>query len=272
MSEMTGTQRSAYDLMLGILSGYGLASLAPVLQQLVKEETNSDVILFRLRETKEYQDRFPAMKELNQRGIPFTEQDYFNYEQRARQLETQYDLPSGYLTSKDRVASLLLNNVDAEDLTRRVELNYASSLDAPQEVRDELERLYGIGQGGVAAFYLDPENSQMYLEKVAAATKIGAEGRRQGFTLEREQAERFAALGYQQGQARQAFEQAGSIYGLTRGDYSVSDEDLVGAFFGDAAAAQRVESAQKAKTGQFAQGGGAAAGQQGVVGLGTSQV
>jgi hypothetical protein len=270
MADMTQGQKSAYDLMLGILSSYGLASLAPTLARLVQEETDQDVLLYRLRETPEYRDRFPAMDALRQKGIPFTEGDYFNYEVRARQLESQYDLPSGFLTSKERIASLLTNDVDAEDLSRRVALNYASSLNAPQEVKDSLQRLYGIGQGGVAAFYLDPDNAAAYLEKVAASTTIAAEGQRQGFTIDREQAERFASLGYQQNQARAAFEQAAEWSGLTAGDYGVSSADLVGATFGEGDAAKRVEQAQKTRTGQFKGTGGADVQAAGVSGLGSA--
>jgi hypothetical protein len=257
MADMTQGQKSAYDLMMGILSSYGLGSLAPVLAGLIKEETDQDVLLYRLRETPEYRNRFPAMEALRQKGIPFTEGDYFNYEVRARQLESKYDLPSGFLASKERIANLLTNDVDAEDLTRRVELNYASSLNAPQEVKDSLRRLYGIGQGGVAAFYFDPDNAATYLERVAASTAIAAEGQRQGFTIDREQAERFASLGYQQNAARSAFEQASELSGLT-------------ASFGEGAAAKRVEQAQKTRTGQFRQSGGASAENAGVSGLGGS--
>lgn len=270
MAEMTQTQQTAYDLMLGILSSYGLGSLAPTIANLVKEETDPQVLMYRLRETPEYQQRFPAMADLRRKGIPFTEADYFNYETRARQLEAKYDLPSGFLTSKDRIASLLVNDVDAEDLTRRVELNYASSLNAPQEVKDSLQRLYGIGQGGVAAFYLDPDNAAAYLEQVAASTAIAAEGQRAGFTLDREQAERYAALGYQQTQARQGFQEAGSLMGLADVEGGVTQGDLVGAAFGETAATQRVERAQKTRTSQFRQGGGAAAETAGVSGLGQS--
>lgn len=270
MADMTQTQKSAYDLMLGILSSYGLGSLGPVLAGLVKEETDQDVLLFRLRDTPEYRNRFPAMEALRQKGIPFTEGDYFNYEVRARQLESKYDLPSGFLTSKDRIANLLTNDVDAEDLSRRVELNYASSLNAPQEVKDSLNRLYGIGQGGVAAFYLDPDNAASYLEKVAASTTIAAEGQRQGFTIDREQAERWQSLGYQQNQARQAFEQAAELSGLTTGEYGVTTQDLIGSAFGDSAATKAVEQSQKTRTGQFKQGGGASTEATGVSGLGAA--
>jgi hypothetical protein len=270
MADLTSKQKTAYDLMLGILSAYGLASLAPTLSNLVKEETDQSVLLYRLRETPEYRDRFPAMEALRQKGIPFTEGDYFNYEVRARQLESKYDLPSGFLTSKERISNLLTNDVDAEDLTRRVELNYASSLNAPQEVKDSLQRLYGIGQGGVAAFYLDPDNAATYLERVAASTTIAAEGQRQGFTLDREQAERFASLGYQQNEARRAFEEAGTLTGLTTGEYGVTTQDLIGSAFGDSAATRKVEQSQKARTGRFKEAGGAASASGGVSGLGTS--
>jgi hypothetical protein len=256
--------------MVGILDSYGLKSLAPVLATLIKEETDQDVLLYRLRDTAEYKNRFPAMDALRQKGVPFSEADYFNYEVRARQLESKYDLPSGFLSSKDRVAALLTNDVDAEDLTRRVELNYASSLNAPQEVKDSLQRLYGIGQGGVAAFYLDPDNAVSYLERVAASTAVAAEGQRQGFVIDREQAERFASLGFQQNQARSAFEQASELQGLTRGEYGVGEQDLVGAVFGEGEAARRVEQAQKTRIGQFQGGGGASAEAQGVSGLGAS--
>lgn len=266
----TPAQESAYNLMLSILNGFGLGSLAPMLQTLVKEETDQQVLLYRLRQTPEYKARFPAMEELSRRGTAFTEQDYINYEIRTRQLETQYDLPSGFLSNEERVKGLLLNNVDAEDLTRRVQLNYASSLNAPAEVKEELKRLYGISQGGVAAFFLDPEQSVSYLERVAASTAIAAEGARQDFTIDRERAERLAALGYQQGDARSAFQSAGALTGLTSGTDTVSSADLVDAAFGDVEAGRRVQQTQAARTGRFQGGGGAQAGQEGVVGLGTS--
>jgi hypothetical protein len=271
MATITTTEqkRTATQLLSEMFTQYGLSSLVPLLTTLIKEETDDAVVLMRIRQSAEYKDRFPAMAALNSKGIPFNEQNYFDYEIRANQLESQYGLPRGMLTSRDQIKNLLENNVDAQDLTRRMVLNAAASQTAPQETKDALQRLYGIDQGGLTAYYLDPQNSLSTLEQVSAAASIAGVADKQGFTIEREQAERLNAEGFSATQARDAFGTAASLRGLGKSTgQALSDADLTGAAFGDAAALQKVQTEQKRASAAFEGGGSAAASTSGISGLG----
>jgi hypothetical protein len=262
-------RRDTLDAVKAAFSQYGLDSLYGKIEEYVKKDYSADMIAILLRETPEYKARFPAMAELAKKGRAISESQYIDYERTAASLEQRYGFPAGMIMGS--VTDLLMNEVSAAELNDRVLLASASSLEAPEDLRQTLKDYYGVDQAGLAAYYLDPDKALPLLEKQFATVQIGTEGRRQGFDLGEGLSATLEGWGVDAGQARQGYQQAGAARGLTagRGD-SVSQEGLVKGVFGDSASASANERAAKARANRFAGGGGYAGERSGATGIGSS--
>ena len=260
-------QKNTLAKLQGIFAQYNLTSLYAKIEDYVKQGYNSDTIQVMLRETPEYQQRFPAMSELAKKGRAISEASYIDYERSAAQLETQYGLPKGMLSGN--VTKLLTNDVSATEMGERVMLASANSLMAPKELKDTLANYYGIGQGGLTAYFLDPAVAEPILQKQAAAARIGSEALKQGIGLDVYGAENLQELGISQDAAKQGFQQIAGLQELTSGagDVTSNEQMTAGLLAGNQEALQGLQRASQTRTARFQQGGQFLANQSGVTGL-----
>lgn len=263
---------NATETLRGILEGYGLMSLYNRVVGFVQDGYDPESIMVLIRTTPEYKQRFPAMEELAKKGRAISESAYIEYEQTAAQLERRYGLPAGMITGN--VTSLLTKDVSATELNDRVVLASAAAIQAPQELRNTFRDYYGIDEGGLTAYFLDPEVAAPLLERQAASALIGSEGRMQGVGVDRATAERLQSLGVSQDQARTGFADVAGAAGLSSGrGETVSQGELIeGSVAGSAAAVQKRQRVAASRAGAFQGGSGFSASQQGVSGLGSSSV
>ena len=262
-------QADAYTLLKAKFDSYGLGALVPQIIDFIKQGYSGDTIALMLRDTDAYKQRFPAMAELQKQGRAIQEIDYINYERNAAQLETRYGVPAGMATSPEAISRLMIANVSAEDLAGRFALNAAASMDAPPELKSTLRDYFGLDQGALTAYYLDPDNSIDLLQQQMASAKIGAAARRQSLSLGLNDAQSLALKGITDAQADQGFQQVAALTGLESGmGETASQGDIVAGVFGNAEAAQKVERVQRSRAAQFQAGGGAAESNTGITGLG----
>lgn len=269
---MTQAQTDAFELLAQTFAQYGLGSLVGDIKAYILQGYSGDTVALLLRQTQAYKDRFPAMTALSEQKRAISERDYIAYEVHASQLETQYGIPKGMISDPQNISRLLTENVSGDDLTKRVTINRAMSMDAPPELKSTLRDYYGIdGDAATLAYYLEPDHSVSYLENLAATAKVGAAARRQSIAFGLEDAQLLAQRGVTEQDAAQGFAQVAALRGLVGapGD-QVNQGQLIDAAFGDAAATQAVQRAQKGRTAQFQGSGGAGASQGGVSGLGSS--
>jgi hypothetical protein len=262
---------NAFEQIRAAFEAYGLQTLVPRIQEfMVQGITDPASIILMLRSTPEYKARFPAMEALNQKGRGFSEADYINYERNAAEQEQRYGFPRGFLTDPGRVQQMLENDVSASELNERARLNAAVSINAPQELKDSLRRLYGLDESALAAYYLDPDNAVPYLEKQYAASSLAGQAARQQLDIDRQLAEDLVAQGITEAAGAQGFQQVAGLRGLQTGfGEQATQDEIIRATFGDQAASEKVERVVKGRTAEFSTtGGGAAESQQGVVGLG----
>lgn len=260
---------NAIAVIRGVLSQYGLESLYSKIVEYVQNGYDADAVMALIRTTPEYKQRFPAMDALAKKGRAISEAEYINYEQTASGLERRYGLPGGMLMGK--VTDLLSNEVSATELNDRVVLASAASIQAPQDLRDTFQRFYGIDQGGLTAYFLDPTVATPLLEKRYGTAIIGREAAAQGVGLDVYGAENLQSLGITQEQARQGFGEVAGARELTtgRGDV-VSQGELISGTFGQSQEAQRaIERARGGRTARF-QGGGQFAAGEGQLALGSA--
>ena len=264
-------QINAIESLRGVMTEYGLGELMGRIEQYVKEGYEGPAVLALIRTTPEYKQRFPAMEVLAKKQRAISEAAYIEFERNAAQLERAYGLPAGML-GKDTVTNLLSNEVSGRELEERVTMAAAGAFQAPQELRQTFSQYYGIDSGGLTAYFLDPNKALPLLTKQYAAAKIGTEAEMQDFAIGVGLAEQLTEFGVTQEQARAGFAETARRRGFTqgRGDTVTTEQLVQGTLMGSQEATQAIERAQRARQGQFEQGGGFATTQQGVAGLGTA--
>ena len=263
-------QQNAIATMKSLLTDYVLTALYDRVVGFIKDGYDPDAISVLIRTTPEYKQRFPAMEALGKKGRAISEAEYIDYERTSAGLERRYGFPEGMLMGS--VTDLLTNEVSLSELNDRVLLASSAALQAPDDVKNTFMDYYGIGPGGLAAYFLDPARATPLLEKQYATGVIGAEARRQGVDMDVYGSENLASLGISQDQAREGFGRVAGARTLTqgRGDV-VSQQQLVsGTFEQNEESLKAIERAQKGRTGRFQEGGGFASSAQGVTGLGSA--
>jgi hypothetical protein len=263
-------RRETIAAVKGIFASYGLDSLYAKIESYAKLDYSASTVSLMLRETPEYAIRFPAMKALNakQRGI--TEAEYIAYESSAAAYEVQYGLPKDML--KNNITGLLEAEISSAELLDRIQMASASSVSAPQELKDTLKNYYGINSGGLAGYFLDPTIAAPILQKQYNASLIGSEAMRQDVGLDVRTAEELQGLGVDEAAARTGFGTVSMAKGLTQGSGDItSNKELIDATLGgNAAAQQNVERAAKSRTARFEKGGSFYSDNKGGSGLGSA--
>ena len=263
-------QQNAIATMESLLKQYGMESLYNTVVNYIKAGYDADAVSVLIRTTPEYKQRFPAMEALAKKGRSISEAEYISYEQTAAGLERRYGLPTGMLMTN--VTDLLTNEVSAAELNDRVLLASAAALQSPQDIKDTFKNYYGIDQGGMTAYFLDPDIATPLLEKQYASAVIGTEAARQGVGINAYGAENLQALGITQEQARTGFGEVAASRGLTegRGDIVTEETLIQGRLAGSQQAQRDIERAAMGRLGRFQGGGEFLQTQQGVVGLGSA--
>lgn len=268
-------QRDAKARILSVLAEYGLESLADFVWQQIMQGKSDAEVLQDIRNTPEFKKRFPAIETRNKRGLaPISPGEYVAYERQARQIMRAAGIPEGFYDGQDDFTGFLDRDVSISELNDRIQMGKQAAFEAPADVRAALQRDYGVSEGGLTAFFLDPDRAQPLLEKQYRAAQIGGAATRTGFgATTREQNERLATLGVTVGQAQEGFGVLGDsrelFDSLDRTEDTISTDEQIGAAFeGNSNARRRIEQRRRGRQARFETGGGFAAGQTGLSGLG----
>jgi hypothetical protein len=233
-----------------------------------------------------FDERFAGNKLLREQGKP--EYSYSSYV--ALEQELQADLrdtgfPPGFYDDPASLARFIGGEVSRAELRDRAQAAYVAVRQADPNTVAELKNLYGVNEGELAAFFLDPTKAmdamgkrltgQDLMRRVQSA-QISAQARQQaGIGLTAQQAEGLAAQGVTQQSAREGFSalqgQEELFAPVMAGEEQISQQEQVGAALGlNAEAAQRIATRRRRRQAEFQQGGGFATTQTGLSGLRTS--
>ena len=251
----------------------GLGGLADWAIQKSIEGYTEEYITLEMRNQPAYKQRFPAMQSFIDDSISFTEKEYMDYEQTAQALDQRYGLPDNMIYNA--VTDLLIGRVDAEELADRAAMAGAAAIQAPEDFKTTMRNYYGIDEGGLAGYFLDPDNVLDSLKKQSAASLSGTVAARQGIAnLPKELAEDLYDRGVREEQQMiEGYGQANQLRGLSTGKANtVNQEQLIRGSFGDSAAEEALARSSRIRKATNRGGGNYVSGESGARGLGSSSV
>ena len=276
---------AAVDELKAILTYYGLGTLADVLSARITDDPtlvdNPTVLLSSVRDTTEYKTRFKGNEKRRAAGLPeLSPADYVGLENSFRDTLRANSLPKGFYDTQDDFANFIGQDISPNELNARVSQGYNAVMQAEPGTKAELKQLYGLSDGDIAAFFIDPARfNQSDAIKKAQAAQVASEARRQaGIGLTAGTAEALATEGVTRQQAQQGFAEIGAsqeVYGLTTaeqasGQQAITQEQQISGVFGTNAEARKAITERKRKrTAAFEQGGSVLTTQAGNIGLGT---
>lgn len=276
----TGTQeqQNALANIRQTLNTYGLGDLADWAWQEIIAGKSDQQVLLDLMQTPQFKARFPGIDARQKAGLPpISPGEYVSYENQATQLMRAAGLPSGFWDSPADFTHLIAADVSINELTQRVNLATQAAYQVPSEVRATLARDYGVGAGGLAAFFLDEKTALPLIQRDFTSAQIGGAAWRTGYGSTRSEDERLTDLGVTADQAQQGFTQLVGQRQLFSGlpgenTTGIAREDQLAATFGGNALAQEkvVRRAQR-RVAEFSGGGSFSSGQGGFTGIGEAQ-
>jgi hypothetical protein len=259
-------RRDARATMADVLNTYGLGELSDyIYNEIIVKETvninNPDAIIFAIREQPAYQKRFAGNAARLKKGLAELDPaSYISLENQYRETLRANGLPANFYDQSEDFQALIEGDVSNAELNERVQQGYRAVADADPAVKEQMRNLYGVTEGQLAAYFLDPQRTAPLLTRQAQAANIAARGLEQGgIQLTGAFAEDLARRGITEQQARAGFAEVGGLGELKQtfaGETALSSEQLAGAAFGlDVAAQQELERKRRLRTGEFAGGG-----------------
>jgi hypothetical protein len=274
---------AARDDALDILREFGLESLIGNIDAAIQDDPTQfsgpfgrQAIWRAVRDTQQYKTRFRGLELRKQRNLPpINEDQYLQIEDEFRNALRANGMPRGFYDTQEDFANFIGNDVRADELNTRLQQGYRAVTETEPGTKEELKRLYGLQDGDIAAFLIDPTRFQQTeaVRKAEAARRANA-AREQGMQLTAAQAEELVNRGIGQSAAQQGFAQIGATQELFQaiqpGEEAIGTaEQIAGTFGTNAAAAQRIATRRRRRQAEFEAGGGLAETQQGVTGLRT---
>lgn len=226
-----------------------------------------DDIGIQLRESEAFKRRFAANEARRAANKPaYSVSQYLQLESAYRQVLNAAGMPKDFYTDRTDIESFITNDISPDEVQYRVQQGYAAVKNADPAVVNELKTLYGLDEGTLAAYFIDPNRTKDAVVRSARAAEVAAQARKQAdIGLSAAQAEQLVLGGVTEQQAQQAFGDVRALQELTRpmvGEQALTQEELIQGVTGiNAAAQQRVAKTARRRQATLQQGG--------QVGLGT---
>jgi len=229
-----------------------------------------------IRDTEPYKQRFKGNIILRDKGEREKSLgEYVRMEEEYKSTLVSNGIPSTFYDSPDDYANFIGGSVSASEVNARIQNGYQAVANTDPQVVKEFKRLYGVDEGKLVAYFLDPTKARPILERQAQAAQISGVATTQGgMEITGQQAEEIAGQGISAAEARRGFAEIGTQRGLyeaqLQGEEAISQQEQIGAALGtNTAAAQRVAAKRRQRLAEYEMGGGFSAGQQGISGLTT---
>lgn len=269
-----GMDLSARQQLVDTLNQVGLGDWADFAWTEHLKGVPAAQILVDIRGTDLYKQKFPGMDELRKQGVGWNEANYITYVKTARDALHFYGIPQGVFDTPQDLSKLMVGGVSTTEFETRIKEAAAAINTYSPEAKAELKRLYGVDEGGIIAYAMDPAKAEPILAQQFAAAKIAGISDTTGFgQLTQTQAEMLAKQGVTADQAQQGLGRLASESELTHGLIGQNEKDIsvdtqLGAeFSGNATDQAALLARQRSRQAQFAGSSNVVTTNQGVVGL-----
>jgi len=267
---------NAKDAIEAQLAQYGLGGLTDALWTNytggLVDMGNLEAAVYALRSEPLYKARFKANEARtnpNRPGGPLPELlpgEYIDLENKYKEVIRVNGLPSGFYDSVDDTTKLIEGTVSPAEFQRRIAQGYNAVANADPEVLRQFNELYGVSQGQLAAYFIDPVRGETLIKQQADAAKIAARAfESANLQLSRSFVEDLASRGVGD-IAAETFTKVGQLGELTTamaGETELNAEQIVGSQAGtNTQAALELERRKRRRVAEF-QGGGQFARTQG---------
>lgn len=271
--------QSARAIVNSFLALYGLQSLGAwawnQYTTLGGGQGALDQIKLELPDRPEYQQRFPAYKQMAAEGHAMTTDQMIAYEKGAIDVFHNAGIPQGFYDTPAELGQFMAGHVGITELKSRVDLAASAALSTPDVART-MSTYFGVpnAAGALTAYYLDPTKALPVIQQQFTAAQIGADATRTGNTaINAGQAMHLAQLGVTDAQAVTGFAHLGQQQGLfeqqVTGEAPIDQQTQLAAEFDNSAAAQlRIKQRQQARLADFQGASGENLTSKGLSGLG----
>lgn len=277
---------SAFGIIKSTLEYYGLSDsdLLSSVKTLWESKTiapgmSVDDIGIQLRDTPAFNKRFPANKTLKDQNKPqFSVSQYLRMEADYKQRLQAANMPAGFYDDPTDFQQLIANDVSPEELQGRIDQGYQAVKNASPAVIAEFKRLYGVGEGDLAAYFIDPQRARPTFDRYEAqrqaqAAAVSSQAQIQaGIALTAQESEALVRSGITEAQSQAGFEQISAqqeLFNPLQGEQAISREQQIAGTFGTNAEARKaIASRKRSRQAAFETGGGFAT-SQGTSALGT---
>lgn len=228
-----------------------------------------DDIGIQLRESEAFKRRFAANEARRAANKPaYSVSQYLQLESAYRQVLNAAGMPKDFYNDKEDFETFISNDISPDEVQYRVQQGYAAVKNADPAVVNELKTLYGLDEGTLAAYFIDPNRTKDAVVRSARAAEVAAQARKQAdIGLTAAQAEQLVLGGVTEQQAQQAFGDVRALQELTQplqGEEALTQQELIQGVTGiNAAAQQRVAKTARRRQAAFQTGGQTALGSVG---------
>ena len=193
---LEGENRDAFLGLQALFGQMGLGTLAGKIFEYVKQGYGADTIGLLLQDTTEYKQRFKANEARTKAGLAvLSPAEYLSAEAAYRQILSNSGLPKGFYDNPADFQKWISDDVSPTEIKTRVDLATDAVSRLDPNYRGALFQMYGVDEGGIAAYFLDRKLAEPLLKKQAAASAIGAAALRRGFGTSLLDMEGYASLG-----------------------------------------------------------------------------
>jgi hypothetical protein len=279
---------TAFDIIKKTLIYYGLKDenfLGQVQTLFTSKVLGSrptiDDIGIAMKDSPYFAERFPANKILADQGkAQYSVTEYLRMESDYKSRLQAGGMPPNFYDDAKDFQQMIANNVSPNELSARIEMGYQAVRNAPKQVVDQFKTLYGVSEGDLAAYFIDPDAAKPTFDKYEAERQarsalIASQASTQaGIQLDRQQAENLARAGVQGTGAQEGFaaisEQEQLFNPMRAGEEAITQQEQISGTFGtNAEARKKIAQRRRERQASFQTGGSLLATQQGNIGLGT---
>ena len=285
------TNNSSFVSLSSFLTYAGLGQLFTVApdgtpggwlwDQIVAGIDSPAALAIAIESTPEYQTRFAVITELRTRAaagepvqIPTIAQ-VRQYEDSTARVMRAAGLPAWFYDSYADAQALMSKGLSVTEVEKRLGSAYERVQNSDPAIRDAFERFYGpgMGDGALAAMFLDPAHTQSSLEKASRAAYTAGVGRSRGIEIDKALAERYANLPTTEAGINQDLNDISRLSpltneGITEATDLTQGDSIEAVSFGDAdAEAKFRKRALEREANDRSSSGGASLTQRGFVGV-----